>query len=1377
MRMRLSVRRLVATGLLLATIPAFAQEPKAPAKTEPAAQSKAAELKGNSDELANLKVAKKPAYQVSCRASGEIRKAAPVEDLNPPTAAQLAALKMLEAESRDYELSAKDFQARLTTIVRHHYEERRRRVLSAIDREIDFQKGRLADARDEAIRRLEVFVARYSGENADPEATPDAMLRLAALYEERARTDFDADLLEELKPAIALYRDIVSDYPSYSEVAAALYYLGHALIDSGRLEEAQQSWRSLVCANRYQVRAGSDSSEILVEPLPQDHDDQFWNEWYNKNPLPLDEAGQRPDLKQLGVAEEELVFKDPYDQCEAIHQEVLPGDEPRYLAEIWWQIGNHHFDQIDPKGGPYNLNRAVSAYDYSLKYKNPPLYGVAMYKQAWAYFKQQRYEEAIKYFVQLLHYADEQERLTGDPGADFRAEAFTYIAGSLTYVDLKGPPPQDPFIPRNDVLDTELDPLVAEEKMAISIERLQDPNIIPQDQSWTVGIYKALAREFAEISQKQNAIRTMELTVQKFPMDRDAPVMTNRVAELYDEMSRLSPQGSEMRTEYAQKALAARTKLSDYVGNTVWTDANRSDPEAIAQAEDLARVGLQRAAADHTNYARAYKEAAFRLSDAKAQTDLLNRAIDEYRLAALGWGAYIDQNPTATDIYESSFWLADARFWVAVLQVPLGRMPTEEEISGAHKAASAVRDSNQNDKYKQPAAYFVVTLAEKVLDGHARIFEESGGAQGIERKQQVTFVEAANGTRTVKKEDVPLEVQSAVCARDEYNAAISLEEDPEKNGLLYATSSAEYFFVYGQFEEARRRFLPIYEEYCGKNKWGYNAWEKLISMSNFLNDAKQSQRLVESRSCAFDEETRVAEDAIRAPVKITVAYDEAGKLFQKAMKMEDGPERDKTWRKAAGAYKVALDVAPERDEAPEAVMNGAYAYKQVGEYDKAIAMYELFIKNYGNPSTISRLKSENPSKYEERVKYLGDAYQALAGAYVLFFDYPKAAETFNNISAVEHFSQQERRVAAKQALMLYVNLDDKKGMESMRQRYQSLGANAEEMAEADFLIASAVVKKWDPNSPDKGANMQARTLAMNTMTTYHDQNKSRPGAARFVVHAAAKVAEAKRAGKSPAEAEWWRKTIEAFDRYAAGAPKKGGKSEALGTPEASMAAEGEYILIDQELKKSFDYDTGHHRYKGTVVDVVAQYTSDAKEAKVWYDKLQKVVDKYVSQKWATIAIARQGSVYDSLRTGLFNTRPPELKMFTDQQEKSLRIAEESDNMELIDKADEIRAQVRDAWTKKRDQELDSADRIVVDRYAVSVMLAQRYNLSHESITRSIRRLAFLTDVTGEAKMSEYTSGNKELKYQAGMFQRIRPGVIEAPKTGEMPAPGVSGGGS
>ncbi len=1344
------------------------------AQTEDLSVTSAAE-----SPVATSPAADATAYALSCASSGALVQTAVAAALPPPTPEQLHALQILQKEAKEYGEGANDFKGTLTTIVRHHYEERRRRVLSSIDREIELERKGLHDARNEAIRRLEAFIAKYSGPNSDPQATPDAMFRLAALYEERARSDFDADLTAGLEPAIDLYRKIIRMYPDYEELAAVHYYLGHSLTDAARIEEGQQAWRALVCGNRYRVESDPDDpAKIALEPLPQDHDDAFWNEWYNKNPIPLDQLGEgRANRNQIGVKEEELSYVDPYEGCEPLPQEVKPGAEPRYLAEVWWQLGNYHFDQVDLSGGPYNLNRAVSAYDHSLEYKQPPLYGVAMYKQAWTYFKQQRYRTAVDWFVKLLHYADEQEEKTGDPGADFRSEAFTYIAGSLTYVDFDGPPADAPYIPRNDVLDLESDPLVAEDKMAIAIERVQDPALIPQDKKWTVEIYKALAQEFVEITQNRNAIRTLELTVDRFPLDRDAPAIVNKVAELYDQLARLAPEGSPTRTEYAEKALNARTKLSSYVGATPWTDANRDDPEALAQAEELVRVGLRRAAADHTNYARAYKDRAIQLSDPEEQTRLLKKAIGEYDLAAQGWAAFIEQDPNAVDAYESRFWLADARFWSAVLKVPIGLEPSRAEVKAAREAAAAVRDSNEDDKYKQPAAYYVVELSQKVLESEYRKFEETQGASGIERKTEVTF-SGEGQDRKVVREEIPSAIEQAICARDEYNARIPLAEDPEKNGLLYSFQSADYFFVYGQFDEARRRLTPIMDEHCGKDEWGYKAWEKLISMSNFEGDAAESRRLVEGKSCAYDEETRVAEESIRKPVKQGVAYLEARELYEKAEKMPEGPERDKTWRKAAAAYKVALDAAPDRDEAPEAAMNGAYAYKQVGEYDKAIEMYELFIERYGDEKTLQQLKNgdkkagipPNPQKYEERVGFLQNAYQALAGAYVLFFDYPKAAETFDQISANTHFKKEDRREAAKQALTLYASLDDTTGMQRARRRYGELGASDEELAEADFIIASAPLQNWDERSPDKGANRQARYAAQGSMEQYYMRNRNRDAAAKYVVRAAYQAAKMYGAAGSNDAPKWRKRTIDAFERYARLAPRKGGKSSALGTPEASMAAESEYALLDAELKAKFDYETGHHRYKGTVVEVINEYTKDAKDAKQWYDKLQHVVDAYLSQEWATVAIARQGSVYDSLRTGLYNTRPPALKMFTAAQERGLRTAEESDNVELQDKADEIRLQVQTAWRTKRDQELDSADQIVVDRYATAVMLARRYNLSNPAVTRAIRRLAFLTDVVGEGKMSTYTASVPDLGYTPGMFQRMRPGVVTAPEPDGLPAP-------
>jgi hypothetical protein len=915
--------------------------------------------------------------------------------------------------------------------------------------------------------------------------------------------------------------------------------------------------------------------------------------------------------------------------------------------------------------------------------------------------------------------------------------------------------------------------------MSIAIQRVQDPTLIPQDKKWTVEIYKSLAQEFIEITQNRNAVAMLELTLQKFPMDRDAPVMQNRVAELYDQLARLAPDGSAARAEYSSKALEARTKLAQYVGTTPWVDANRDDPEALATAEQLVRGGLKRAAADHTNFARGYYEKALELNDEGEQRALIEKAIAEYRLAETGWFAYIEQEPTSMDSYESRFWLADARYWVVVLQVALGRSPTEQEAKLAREAAVAVRDSNEDDKYIQPAAYYVVSIAEKILEDEYRKYEQSNGQMGLENRKEVKFT-GDGSSRKVVRDEVPRQVLDAIRARDEYNDRIPLERDPQKNGLLYAFQSADMYFVYGNFDEARKRFRPLYDQYCGKNEWGYKSWEKLISMSNFEGNADESRKLAEGKSCAYNEETAKAEEAIRKPVKFGVAYYDARKLYEEAEKMPDGPARAKKWREAAAAYKVALDAAPDRDEAPEAAMNGAFAYKQVGEYDKAIEMYELFIARYGNEQTLAKLRNgdpaanppvpPNPKKYEERVGYLKSAYDALGAAYVLFFNYPRAAETYDKISTNQNFKQDDRRESARQALQLYSSLGDRTGMTRSRERFASLGASPKEMAEADFIVASAELKRWDPYSPDTGANAAARRGAQRAMDDYHAANKGKDPAAQYAVQAAYWSARTRKAVASGDTNKYWQETITAFDKWRRLAPAEGGRSTALGSREAGMAAEAEFSLVDEELQKKFDYESGFHRYKGTVTEVMAKYRADVVEARKWDEKLQHVIDAYLSKEWTAAAYARQGTVWDSVRTGLYNTRPPELKMFDAKQEALLKKAETSENEDLQARADEIRVSVQQGWRDAREKELNGADELMVDRYGKAIIVARTYSVSNPSVTRAIRRLAFFTDVIGEAKMKQYTAGVKDLNYTDGMFLRMRPGQIAAPEPKGTPAP-------
>ena len=114
-------------------------------------------------------------------------------------------------------------------------------------------------------------------------------------------------------------------------------------------------------------------------------------------------------------------------------------------------------------------------------------------------------------------------------------------------------------------------------------------------------------------------------------------------------------------------------------------------------------------------------------------------------------------------------------------------------------------------------------------------------------------------------------------------------------------------------------------------------------------------------------------------------------------------------------------------------------------------------------------------------------------------------------------------------------------------------------------------------------------------------------------------------------------------------------------PTFDYAAEAEFTALDEELKEKFDYDTGHHHYAGSVEDIIGKYDPktgknihkgkyqiDAEDANKYDLALEHIIRTYQSLDWVPAAFARKGTVWDSLRTGLYNTVPPALKYFTPQ---------------------------------------------------------------------------------------------------------------------------------
>jgi hypothetical protein len=1330
----------------------------------------------------------------------------------PPSKEQIAALQAMQNELEAYEKGARDYRDTVTSIIKLHYETKKKEILSGLDSEIATEKAELRKARDIAIRRLEEFIQTYSGPRAHPEATPDAMYRLAALYEERARSEEATDPLElGLKPAISLYKRVIVEYPKYRELAGIYYFLGHAYNDSGRIEEGQQVWRALVCKNHYKYPTPQDPKnpdKDTIVPLPQDNTQEYWQTWRMKY----------KDPKSIRKGNPETTFVDPYPQdCEGVAQPNLrPGEEPKYVGEVWWQIGNWEFDNLDNGGGVvpdepaavWDYNRAASAYQHSMVYKKPPLYGVALYKYAWTLFKQQRYEAATKEFVHLLLYTDEQQKLTGDPGADFRGEAYTYIAGSLTNLDFTGPGELDPYIQRPDIVDTEPRPDVAEKKLHVAVDRVKDPSLIPQDKPWTIEIYRALAAEFRSLNMFNNAIEVYEAMLKKWPMDPTAPDVQNAIAETYDQMNVTKRPGTPEHDAIAAKALEARTMLANYIGNTPWVDANKENPAALQNAERLVRGGLRQAAVAHTNNGKSQLVQASQTTDLNRQIEMLSRAQAEYKLAALGWQGYLKQDENAPDAYESRYWLADARHQSVRIGVVLHKLkkdvypaPTRKELDEAKAAAVDVRDSNEDDKFLDNAAFFVVDVSDVDRDIEYQRFEDSKGTTGIEKREAVKFDSDNPETRKVIQEKIPPQVLGSIAARDEYRKLVPPSLDSTHKADEYEYYAAETYFLYGNFDEARARFEPMWRDHCGKDEYGWKAWEKLLTMSNIQRDAERSRQLAEAEkahSCAVN-----AEQAQQSPNYVNPTIQEAcfldgRKLFEQACGAKigsacvnpDAKERRPAWQAAAKKYQECLDAAPGRDEAPEAAMNSAYAYKQIGDYPKAIEMYQKFINDYGSEERLSKLEkgdprtktAPDPKKYQTRLKFLGDAYDALGGTYYGFFNYQKAAEIYEKIGANQRFTETKRKETARNAMILYANMGQKDKMLAMYRLSASLHPTADEKANADYLVADYEHKQWNPQGGAGGTNGQIRQQAEAALIGFYTANRNNPAAYKYDVDAAYAVAKMKQSAGDPGYHQWFKTTVDAWKTMRDKGPTgKDGKKEALAFPYPDYAAEADFTLLDEEIKQKYEAPD-KHKYVGTVDDILGtydaktkalikkgKYLNNADEAQKWDQKLEELARTYPSVEWVPAIIARQGTLFDTLRNGLYFIDNKTLKLFTPQQENILKQMENSGRDNLMDQAAELRTQKKELWRDKRDREIAASDEIMVRRYATALRLAQQYNVRNPYVARAGARLAYYTDIIGDAKMKEYVTKTKDpvntssnLDYKDGQYVQRRSGIAAVP---------------
>jgi len=414
-----------------------------------------------------------------------------VDERPPPSAEQIAALREMEAEIGRFTQSGSAYRDTVVSLVRREYLRQRRGRDQWYARQIRVEEGLMNEARDRAILLFERFIANYPD---DPQYTPDAMFRLGELYFERSMNQFqdqydaaqaardsgqevpESSDIPDLGATIDLYRRLVRSFPEYARLDGVYYLIGYCLHEMGELEEARLAWLNLVCANQfhYDPDAAANRAVAAAAAVAAETD----------GGVDADGGVAHPALAldgfDAGIAPPE-VYSDPYPTCQPIREDA------RFLSETWFRIGEFHFDDYTDA---HALDLAISAYNRILAHPDDRNYNLALYKVAWAYYRASRYPEAIQAFGNLVQWSDDEQARTGSAGSELRPEAIQYLGIAFSYDDWN----------ENQIPD-------AQERLPTGIQRVQDPNLLPQDRAWTADVYFELGQDYFDEAKYSEAIQ------------------------------------------------------------------------------------------------------------------------------------------------------------------------------------------------------------------------------------------------------------------------------------------------------------------------------------------------------------------------------------------------------------------------------------------------------------------------------------------------------------------------------------------------------------------------------------------------------------------------------------------------------------------------------------------------------------------------------------------------------------------------------------------------------------------------------------------------------------------------------------------------------
>jgi TolA-binding protein len=722
--------------------------------------------------------------------------------------------------------------------------------------------------------------------------------------------------------------------------------------------------------------------------------------------------------------------------------------------------------------------------------------------------------------------------------------------------------------------------------------------------SWEPELFHKLGDIYFDQSKHTLAIEAYRVVLSKSPNAPDAPLIQQRLVQAYE-------RDREFDKAWKERDLLVK-KFSE---ESPWFQINKTNPDVIAKTRQLMERSIYSSAVFHHQQAQAYKKAG-----------KLDLALREYQQATLAYGTYLQRFPHAKNLYESQFYYAETLY-------------NSLQFTQAAGMYARVRDDQTDGRYLNESAYAVVLS----LQHEADRLERAGKLQTPVLRKAADRPEGSK----IDPQEVPDLLQQQIAASDLFVRL--LPKDDKAPELAYR--SAEIYYRFDQFDEARKRFAAVLLAFPGSEVAEYAS---NLTLETYLAE-KDWQRVEEFSA----ERLKGVNGKLNPKRRAELSGISVGARFKRAQALLDA----KKYEEAAKLFLAVVDDDPHVEFADKALNNAAFCYQQELRYDSALRLYERLFTQY----------PKSP---------LADTALFLVGfSAEKSFDFDKAIKEYEKL--VENYPQSQKRADA-----LY---NEAHALERL-QRY------------AEAQKAYARYAKLFPDKPDAPAMLfQGALVAERTkdykqeiveLTDFIKRFHRNEKQGERVVQSYLKIGLAfQKLGSEASARQSFTDACFEFDR------RKFGAQDALA---AASAAEARFNLAEQTL---LGYDRirieAHGQGNKFEKSLKAALNKKAEEREKVLAQYRDVAVKYKRPDWIVAALYRVGYIDERFSAALTEAPvPPELKKLGEEyvaqyqdtlSQASIPIDERalSAYKKAIETARELK--IANEWTRKILESLDKYD--------------------------------------------------------------------------------------